>query len=103
MLDEVALGGGLVTFGNLDMAFADVPEGKCALAIMGKPGDVKIIWDKTKSAEVEVARKNFNELRAAGYAAFSVGDKGEKKETEHITVFDPNVERMILALPLVGG
>lgn len=101
MLDEV-LGAGIVTLEKLDMAFADVAPGKCAMAIMGKSGDFKIIWDKTITEEVEAARRAFAELKAQGYAAFAVkGENGEKDVQLH--EFNPNAERVILSPALVGG
>lgn len=85
-----------------DTTFGDVPEGKCAMAVMGREGDTKHIWDRNNPVEVEAARSLFKKLTEGGYAAFSVvgknGDKGE-----HIRTFDPNAERIIFAPALVGG
>ena len=72
------------------------------MAILCMKGDIKLVWDKNKPDEVEHARKTFEEWRKKGYAAFKVnGPKGEKGEM--LTKFDPNVEFMILAPPMVGG
>jgi hypothetical protein len=72
------------------------------LAIMGRPGDTKIIWDRSRPEEVQTARRTFDELRKQGYLAWSVrGRDGEKDSQIH--EFDPNAERLIMAPPLRGG
>lgn len=73
----------------------------CEMRIMGKPGDTKVIWDPSRPAEVDAARKQFNELRRKGYVAFKGkkdGSKGKK-----ITEFDPKAQRMIMVPPMRGG
>jgi tRNA U38,U39,U40 pseudouridine synthase TruA len=64
-------------------------------------GDVKVVWDASKEAEVEAAREQFNKLTGKkNYIAYTVkkdGGKGKK-----ITEFDPEAEMIILA-PLVTG
>lgn len=86
-----------------DKTFGDIPEGMCVMAVMGKIGDTKHIWDKTKPAEVSAARTLFNNLvKEQRYAAFFVKDKdGEKGE--HMREFDPTAERIIFCPPMVGG
>ena len=67
-----------------------------------RAGDVKLMWDRTKTDEVEIAQASFDKLIKKGYAAFLVkdndGNKGEK-----ITKFDANAERIILIAPMAGG
>jgi hypothetical protein len=72
------------------------------MAVMGREGDTKLIWDKNQDAEVENAKATFDRLTKAGYMAYSVkGRNGEKDE--QIRAFDPDAERIILAPPLQGG
>jgi hypothetical protein len=71
------------------------------IAIMGKEGDTKQIWNPQNTDEVENARRTFNDLRKKGYLAFRVtadGDKGEQ-----ISEFDPKAGKMILMVPQMQG
>ena len=72
------------------------------IAVMGRAGDVKVIWDRTKPDEVENTRESFNRMRKKGYLAWSVKGKDGQKD-EQITEFDPDAERIILAPPMRGG
>jgi len=69
---------------------------------MGPEGDTKSIWDRNNEAEVEAARKTYDDLTDKGYRAYHVkgkdGDKGDPMDE-----FDPDCERMILVPPLQGG
>jgi len=72
------------------------------LCVLNHEGDTKIIWDRRNADEVENARRTFNDLKAKGYAAYSVeGKEGEKGEV--VRKFDPSAERLILAPAMVGG
>lgn len=71
------------------------------MRIMDGSGDTKLIWDSTKTEEVEAARKMFNDLKGKRYQAFGVKKTGEKGEM--ITSFDPYLEKIIMAPPLQGG
>ena len=72
------------------------------LAVMGRQGDTKIIWDKHRAEEVENARRTFDEMRKKGYLAYAVrGREGEKGSQIH--EFDPEAERLIMAPPMRGG
>lgn len=71
------------------------------LAVMGKSGDVKTMWNSDKPEEIKVAKEQFDALRAKGYAAFKTKKDGSKGE--QIRAFDPEAEAIILAPPLVGG
>lgn len=83
-------------------SFTKVPQGFGAFAVMGLDGDSKYIWDKSKPAEVEVARTMFNTFtKEKKYLAFKVDEKGEKGS--QVREFDPNEERYIFSPPLVGG
>lgn len=86
-----------------DTTFGDVPKGMGAMAVMGKEGDTKYIWDRTKPDEVEVARSTFNTfVKTKKYLAFKVNAKGDKTG-EQVKEFDPDEERYIFVPPMVGG
>lgn len=72
------------------------------MAIMGKEGDTKHIWDKTKPVEVEAAKQLFDTFIKKGYTAYSVaGEKGDKDK--QVREFDPNAERYIFVPPVQAG
>lgn len=71
------------------------------LRYMDDTGDTKLIWDPEKEAEVENARRTFNDLRKKKYNAYSVKKNGDKGEI--ITEFDPEAEKIIMAPPMAGG
>lgn len=82
--------------------FGDLPEGKCCMAIMGKAGDSKYMWDPRNTEETEIAGETFAAYRRRGYLAFKVegkdGDRGEQ-----MTEFDPAAGRIIFVPPMAGG
>ena len=85
-----------------DTTFGEVPKGKSAMAVMGKEGDTKYIWDRTKPDEVEVARTTFNTfVKTKKYLAFKVNEKGDK--SEQVREFSADEERYIFVPPMVGG
>ncbi len=85
-----------------DTTFGDLPKGKGAMAVMGKEGDTKYIWDRTKPAEVEVARTTFNTfVKDKKYLAFKVVGDGSKGE--QVKEFSPDEERYIFVPPMAGG
>lgn len=71
------------------------------LRVMGMQGDTKIIWDSEVPAEVEAAKKTFDELRAKHYSAYAVKKSGDKGNV--IDKFDPDAEKIILAPQMSGG
>jgi hypothetical protein len=72
------------------------------LAVMGQRGDTKIFWDPAQEAEVENARRTFEDLvTRKRYAAFSVRAHGE--QGERVRTFDPAAESLILVPPIAGG
>lgn len=86
-----------------DKTFADVPAGMHAMAVMGKEGDTKHIWDKTQPAEVEAARAMWTKLVVDNrYLAFSVKGKDGAKG-DQMREFDPNAERIIFVPQMQGG
>lgn len=72
------------------------------LAIMGRPGDTKVIWSRDRPEEVENARRTFDDLRKKGYLAWSVRGRDGEKDVQ-IHAFDPDAERLIMAPPMRGG
>lgn len=72
------------------------------IAVMGKEGDIKTIWDRSKPAEVEHARATFNEMRKKGYLAFRCANK-EGDKGEQMKEFDPDAQMMIMVPPMQGG
>lgn len=68
---------------------------------LGPQGDTKMIWDADEEDEVKVAKGTFDKLREKGYFAYKVKKGGGKGKM--ITAFDPNAEKIIMALPMRGG
>jgi len=71
------------------------------LIVLNNEGDVRVTWSPIKPTEVEAAHKMYDDLRAKGYAAFSVKESGAKNEL--ITEFDPGLEKIIMTPRIVGG
>ena len=72
------------------------------LAIMGKEGDTKVIWDPNVQDEVDNAARTFDDLKRKGYLAYEVSGKDASKG-EMITAFDAKAGRIIMAPPMAGG
>lgn len=68
---------------------------------LGPQGDTKIIWAADKEDEVEVAKNAFDTLKKKGYFAYKVKKDGEKGQVAK--EFDPDAEKIIMALPMRGG
>jgi hypothetical protein len=71
------------------------------LAVMDRTGDTKTVWDPGNEAEVDNAKKQFDDLRKKGFAIYSVDKAGDKNTVIH--KFDPNAAKMIAVPPVVGG
>jgi len=71
------------------------------LAVLGRAGDTKQIWDPDNKAEVEAAETLFDSLTKKGYLAFKVGKDGEK--STQMKKFSPSAGKVILVPPMVGG
>lgn len=71
------------------------------MAIMDTTGDTKLIWDIDNDDEIEAARAMFEKLTEKKFLAYSVGRNGKKDEL--IKKFDPELEKIILVPPVVGG
>jgi hypothetical protein len=72
------------------------------MKILSTSGDDKISWDPRYKEEVEFARKQFDELLAKGYLAFSI-DKKDKTKGQKITEFTPLAGEIIMTPPMRGG
>ena len=72
------------------------------MAVMGREGDTKTMWDPNNADEVDIARRTFEDFRKKGYAAFyAKGEKGDKAEQMHD--FDPKAARIIFVPAMRGG
>lgn len=71
------------------------------MAILGKEGDTKVIWDPENQDEVEAAKVQFDALKTKGFLSFSVKKDGEKGKS--INKFDPDAGKIIMVPPMVGG
>lgn len=72
------------------------------LEILDHTGDSKLIWDRHNRDEVDAAQAMFDSLTRKRYLAFQAeGDDGRKGK--QISKFDPNMERIIMVPPMVGG
>jgi hypothetical protein len=68
------------------------------MQVLDPTGHTSVKWDADKLAEVEVARKIFDEMTAKGYSAFRAGKNGAR-----MTTFDPTAEKVVLVPHLRGG
>jgi hypothetical protein len=66
-----------------------------------KEGDIKTIWDRNNSDEVEAARAQFKKMTDKGFLAYTVKKSGRKGDQIH--EFDPDAEKIILTPPVRGG
>lgn len=71
------------------------------LRVMGKEGDVRVMWDPANKDEVDTAKKTFDELKKKGHLAYAVKKQGGKGEV--IREFDPEAGKIIMAPPMRGG
>jgi hypothetical protein len=84
---------------QLKVALKDVPESQLPDGIKG--GDTKLIWSADNEAEIDNAKRTFDDLRKKGFAAFKVNRLGNKGE--QIFSFDAEAEKLILTPALRGG
>lgn len=65
-------------------------------------GDSRFTWNPNVPAEVEEARKHFNELKTTHrYLAYTVNEDGTPGEV--MSEFDPNAKAVVMRPQLVGG
>jgi len=72
------------------------------MCVMTGAGDTKILWDSSNRVEVDAARDHFNDLVKKRYLAFKAEGR-EGTRGSQIRDFDPNLERIIMVPPSVGG
>lgn len=72
------------------------------MAVLGKEGDTKLMWDADDAVSTENAKNSFENFLKKGYLAFEVEGKDGKKGKQ-VTKFDPKAERYIFSPPMVGG
>ena len=85
-------------------------RGSSTMAIMGRHGDTKVLWDVADTtaegrAAVQEAKRIFTDHRSRGYLAYRVDnrDGGGKIGGERITSFDAEATDLLLIPPVVGG
>ena len=72
-----------------------------SLHVMDLTGDTKTIWNPEVRAEIDQAKKTFDDLRAKGYTAYRVDENGKKAQI--MTTFDPAAGKIILSPAMAGG
>lgn len=78
---------------------------KHSIAVMGRNGDTKVLWDTETDTEearaaVAEAERLFAEHTAKGAAAFKQTGDGQH---ERIDTFDPNAESIVIVPRMMGG
>lgn len=73
---------------------------KHELCVLDHSGHRSLTWDDATSEGAAIAKSTLDDLRAQGYAAYSLDAKGDGKV---IWEFDPEAERIVVTPPLVGG
>ena len=72
------------------------------MCILTGAGDTKLMWDSDNRDEVQAARDHFDDLLKKRYLAFKAEGR-EGTRGEQIRKFDPDLERIIMVPPSVGG
>lgn len=80
---------------------AAIAAGKIIMCVLDDTGDARQMWDPNIPAEVEHARKSYDEAIAAGMRAFHVRKNGEPGRM--ITEFPAEAGKVIFAPALQGG
>lgn len=71
------------------------------MCVMDETGDTKTIWNPENVDEVQAARDTFDLLKRKNYLAYSVKNDGEKGNI--IRKFDPELGKIIMVPPVIGG
>lgn len=79
----------------------EIPAGMHGICRLDRTGDSKFIWDPNNADEVDVARMQFDKLKAKGYLAYTVKEGGDKGEV--MGAFDPKAGKIIMTRALTGG
>ena len=80
-------------------AFADVPEGLAAMAIMSSDGDTKYTWDPKNPDEVDAAREHFDLMRKKGFLVFKIKGCLRKRRGDEVTWFNPRSKGYMYVAP----
>lgn len=72
------------------------------MAILGKEGDTKVIWDIENRDEVKAARDQFDTLTDKGFLAYRVG-KDQEASGGSLRSFPKNAGKIIMIPPIQGG
>ena len=84
-----------------DILATELGPTQSVMAIMDHTGDQKVTWDRCVPAEVDMARKTFDEWKKKRYMAYKVTDGGKRGEV--LSEFDPKAEHIIFSPPMQGG
>lgn len=71
------------------------------LRVIDHTGDSKTIWNPDNQDEVDAAKATFDALKKKNYIAYTVKANGKKNEIIHS--FDPELGKIIMVPPMVGG
>lgn len=71
------------------------------LSVVDNTGDTKYTWDIDNQDEVDVVAETFRRLKRKNYLAYSVKNNGKKNEI--IREFNPELGKIIMIPPVVGG
>lgn len=78
-----------------------VRAGMLVMETMDLSGDVKKIWDPTRTDEVADAKRSFEELKRKGYRAYKVTEGGSQGEP--MDTFDEKAGRVLMVPAMQGG
>lgn len=78
-----------------------VLEVNSTMFVMDESGDTRLQWNPKNQAEVDAARRRFDDLKRRGYLAYKVDRRGGQGEV--LDAFDPTAQRIIMAPQMVGG
>ena len=71
------------------------------MKILCEEGDKRLTWDKENGKEAKEAKKEFLDLIANGYKAYSVNENGKK--SRRIEEFDVDAEEILMIPPTSKG
>ena len=69
--------------------------------VLDPNGHTTTMWDPQSPAEIERARRVFDEMRRRGYRAFRIGKDGGPGQPRHS--FDPKDDAMVFVPPIHAG
>jgi hypothetical protein len=78
-----------------------VRAGMLVMETMDVSGDVKKIWDPSRTDEVADAKRSFEDLKRKGYRAYRVSEGGNQGEP--MDTFDEKAGRVLMVPAMQGG